>query len=262
MVLKSYFDGGNKADSAQYDALSLAVVSGTKDEWKPFDLEWKKVLKRHKVSYLHTTEAVSRNGIYEGWSICQRDLFMKDCVDVAARHCARATVGTVPGKFGLFPFVISVVLRDFIEYAQINPKASPNAEQACLRQAISVVIEWSEEQAACEECHCIFDRGEPFYGHLVHLLESRKARKDATLLQKISFPIEAISARTPALQLADLYAWCQGHRNAPDQPKWHSKILKTHFRWLWIDGTNVQDIDRASQDVFLTWKLPKRKATK
>ena len=37
MVLKSFFDAGNQADSTQYDVVSLASVSGTSEQWRPFD---------------------------------------------------------------------------------------------------------------------------------------------------------------------------------------------------------------------------------
>jgi len=37
VVLKSYFDAGNKADSREYDVLFLAALSATEDEWGPFE---------------------------------------------------------------------------------------------------------------------------------------------------------------------------------------------------------------------------------
>ena len=37
MLLKTYFDGGNKADSSQYEILSLAAVSGTEEQWQRLD---------------------------------------------------------------------------------------------------------------------------------------------------------------------------------------------------------------------------------
>jgi hypothetical protein len=40
VVLRSYFDAGNQADSREYDVLSLAVASGTLNEWGPFENEW------------------------------------------------------------------------------------------------------------------------------------------------------------------------------------------------------------------------------
>jgi hypothetical protein len=59
MVLKGYFDGGNQADSRQYDRITLATVCGTADQWKTPELEWREVLTAHKADFLHTTNAVS-----------------------------------------------------------------------------------------------------------------------------------------------------------------------------------------------------------
>ncbi len=191
MVLKSFFDGGNQADSRVYDVVSLAVVSGTKEEWLPFERDWRVVLRQHRVDYLHTTDAVSRKGLYEGWNIVQVDRFLRDCARIACRHCARARIGEIPGKFGLFPFVVSIVLKDFAERAKQEPNASKNANEACLRQALGEVLLWSENQAACKECHLFFDQGEPFYGHLCQLLQNKVATRTAYLLNKITHHSES-----------------------------------------------------------------------
>src|SRR5664279_1039477 len=41
VVLKSYFDGGNKADSPEYSHACIAVVSGSEKQWKRFNTDWK-----------------------------------------------------------------------------------------------------------------------------------------------------------------------------------------------------------------------------
>jgi len=58
-LLKSYFDGANKADSTQYKVVTLASISGTKYDWAPFEREWRQTLKRHKAPCLHLTDAIS-----------------------------------------------------------------------------------------------------------------------------------------------------------------------------------------------------------
>ena len=262
MVLRSYFDGGNQADSREYDVVSLAVVSGTKDEWKPFEREWKKVLRKHRANFLHTTDAVSRNGIYEGWGEDQVDSFLTDCSRVARKHCARVTIEDVPGKFGLLPFVVTINLKDFVENATKNKQASQNANEACLRQALGDVLLWSENQAKCEACHFFFDQGEPFYGHLKQLLDSKKAVEDAPLLRKIAHRSESDMRHVPAIQLADLYAWAQGNRNSAWNPDWKRKLLNSHFQWQWIDKTNIHDVNHDHQTAWASWKLPPRARTK
>jgi hypothetical protein len=261
-VLKGYFDGGNKDDSSQYDVLSLACSCGFIDQWKPFETEWKKNLKKHHAKYLHTTDAVARRGIYDGWSERQRDAFLRDCVKIASKHGARAAIGGKPGRFGIYTFVVSIVLKDFVAARKTVPGIPRNANDSCLREAATDILLWSEDQAKCKECHFFFDRGEPFYGHLKHLLESKKARNDAFLLKKITDTTESNMRRVPALQLADLYAWCASHRSASWQPRWQVKLLSSHYRWILLDKTNLHDLALDSIARSQKWRIPRTRDTK
>jgi hypothetical protein len=262
VVLKSYFDAGNQGDSRQYDVLSLTVMSGTHDLWVPFEKDWKRVLKKHKADHLHTTYAVSLKGIYKGWTEVQRDAFLQDCVSVAAKHCARANIGDIPGKYGINCFVVSFDLKDFVEHAETHPNEPQNVNEACLRQALPDVLNWCQDQAACKHCHCFFDQGEPFYGILSQIMQSKKAMRDAWLLEIITHRSESDMRCVPALQLADLYAWCQSHRNSDWQPRWKMKLLRTHFSWQWMDRSNFDNVELGSQAVWRSWNLPKLARTK
>ena len=162
----------------------------------------------------------------------------------------------------LLPFVVTFNLKDFIEASQRLPNSPTNVNESCLRVALTDVLPWANDQASCDQCHFFFDQGEPFYGHLVQLLQSKRAVKDAHFLRKITHCGESNSRLVPALQLADLYAWCQSHRNSSWQPQWQTKLLKTHFRWKWLDKPDLTNVDHADQERFLSWNLPKRAPTK
>lgn len=261
VVLKSYFDGGNQADSSQYDVLSLAAVSGTQDIWEPFEEDWNKMLKDHGAAYLHTTDAIAKKRIYEGWEDEDVDKFLIDCVKVAGAHSARPNIGDMAGRYGLFYFVVSFVLKDFVAFTERDVEVPSNVNEVCLRQALAQILPWSFEQAACEHCHFFFDQGETFYGHLCQLLQRKKARIDATALNRIVHKTESDMRCVPALQLADLYAWGQSHRKSVFK-SWHEELLRTWFLWEWIDQTNLHMVDRIEQATWSSWKLPKRKATK
>lgn len=262
LVLKSYFDAGNKADSQMYDVLSLAVGSGTPNEWGPFENDWGEMLKRHHADYLHTTDAVSRMGHYEGWTEKQVDSFLRDCARIVSKHFIRLTTEYASGQFGLYCFVVSVDLKDFVHYAKDNPDAINNANEGCFRQAITDVLAWSRDYALCDEVHCFFDQGEPFFGFLVNLLQSKKALGDSWLLKKITSRTETVSTTTPALQFADLFAWVQSHKNEPWNPKWKATILSLPYRWQWVDASNLHQVHHAHQAAWKTWKIPNRAPTK
>lgn len=262
MVLKSYFDAGNKADSREYDVLSLAVVSATADEWGPFERDWYEMLRRHHADYLHTTDAVARVNHYEGWSEKEADSFLRDGVRIAIKHFIRLATEYDPGQFGIYCFIVSIVLRDFVELAHRNPEQPKDANEGCFRQAIGDTLKWSADKAACNEVHCVFDQGEPFYGYLVNLLESKRAKNDALLLNMITKSTRADSRREPALQLADLFAWVQSHKHGDWSPKWKKALLRLPIWWEHYDRSNLHDINRAHQAAWETWKIPKRAATK
>ena len=71
MLLKSYFDGGNEANSTQYDRITIATACGTNDQWKSFTEDWKLVLDKNDAPFLHTTDAVSLQKTFskdKGWT--------------------------------------------------------------------------------------------------------------------------------------------------------------------------------------------------
>lgn len=261
VILKSYFDAGNQADSRAYDILSLAVGSGTSKEWAPFERGWAEMLGRHHADYLHTTDAVSRVKHYKGWTEKQADSFLRDCARIIKKHFILLTTEYSVGEFGLYCIVVSIDLKDFVKHAKENPEIE-NANGGCFRQAIGNVLIWAKEFAACDEIYCFFDQGEPFYGFLVHLLQSKQALKDSWLLQRIKSRTETDSRLTPALQFADMFAWVQSHRYDPWNPAWKTTILNLPFRWEWVDASNLNAVNQAHQSAWKTWNVPKRAATK
>jgi hypothetical protein len=262
VVLRSYFDGGNKADSAQYDVVSLAAVSGTKDLWHRFEIDWKKNLRKHKAAFLHVTDAVGRMGIYEGWKEDQRDLFISDCVVIAKKHIARAIKPDRPGNYGLFPCVVSIHLKDFVAHFKANPTHPHNADQTCLRHLLATVIWWAQTKAMCTECAMFFDQGEPFLGHLIQIMQSKKAMKDAPSLAMITSKGDADSKNVPALQLADLYAWCVSHRNSVWRPQWLKDLLSDDYWLEYYDKESLGVVDMEAMQTFDSWNVPKRTPTK
>ena len=262
VILKSYFDGGNQADSREYEVLSLAVTMAPEIYWELFEQDWNDVLGKHRVGCLHTTDAVNRVEMYKGWTEAQRDNFLEDCVEAVARHFIRLATASAPGRFGIYCFVISINLADFVAHYQNNGgTALKNANEGCLRQALHQLLLWSEQQAMCESVDCFFDRGEPFYGYIVNILESKKAVRDARLVLKIKNTIQANSRELPGLQMADLFAWAQSHRNDPWAPKWKVELLALPFQWEWIDKTNLNQVHQANQEAWATWKIPQRART-
>lgn len=270
VVLKSYFDGGGQDDSSQYDTVTLASVSAIQHDWIAFERDWRGILLRYfgdrQLGYLHTTDALTGNDIYAGWGECKTYDFLSDCVNAAVTHLLEPKNPQTgfQGKYGLFGFVITIVLRPFIEHAKSDPSAPQNANEMLLRQSVAQILPWSEYGAnpRCRECHFFFDQGEPYYGHLVQLLESKKAMNDARELKRITGRTEADMRRVSALQLADLLAWSYSHKFDENKPDWHESILASGFQSQWVDETTIRNNLPDSQRKWNSWGLTKRRASR
>lgn|GEM_PF-1590178 len=262
VTLKGYFDGGNKSDSRRYSIVSLAAVSGVPDQWEAFESDWRAMLCTHNVPYLHVTDLLAGQDAYEDRPIKMRLRLLSAAARLAAKHHVVAATPKTSARFGLFCCAISIHLKAFVDFAHANADAPKNADRAMLGYCLSEVIQWAQANAKADECQLFFDQGEPFYGHLQHMLQSKKAKVDATALLLVASTAEANMRRVPALQLADLYAWCVAHRHRPAKPRWQEIVLATHYRWIHIDSSNVQNINRQSLRTAASWGMPNRAPTK
>ncbi|MHB1672795.1 MAG: hypothetical protein ACYCSP_00945 [Acidobacteriaceae bacterium] len=259
MVLKSYFDGANKADSTQYDVVTLASVSGTKYEWRPFEREWRQVLKKHKAPYLHVTDTIAfRDAFKDGWNERRRDAFILDCVRLIGRHIARPISGSDRGRQGLLPHTITIDLKDFIRARKVNPDVPKSANEICVTQAVFDCMKWGLDVLGVEHFHLFFDRNEQFRGHICDRVNNPKVLKKLPFLAKITTIAEVDMRNAPALQFADLLGWCASHKQDV-RTKWHERMLKNSWT-EYIVGYDqlINPIPRAVEFA-KEWKLPRRR---
>jgi hypothetical protein len=153
VVLKSYFDGGNQADSSRYDVISLASISGTPNQWRAFERDWKAVLKTHNAPWLHTTDALTMNDPYtteNGWDKDKVQDFLSGCVGTIENHLVVPNIEdrTKEGKYGMFPHVVSIVLKDFIRARDTNPDMPRAVEELCATQSVATVFARGQAQGA------------------------------------------------------------------------------------------------------------------
>lgn len=263
MILKSYYDGGNQADSRLYDVLTLAGVYGSKDQWIPFESAWKDVLRRHRADYLHTSDAVALQGEFhneKGWDKTKRNAFITACVKVIEDHIALRISKKSAGRLGLGVCTQTVKLKDYIKARSVKPDL-PVVTEICATNALARTLEWGEDIMGANFYHMFFDQGEPYYGHVKDRKDNRKAKKLLPLMGRITSMTEVDMRYTPALQMADLVAWCCSHKQANPRYKWQNRLLSLN----WIDDSF--DYDRLlnpvqqSIDLVKTWKLPRRKPT-
>ena len=158
-LVLTYFDGANKADSTQYDVITLASVSGTKHEWPRFNREWRHVLNKHRATCLHVTDAIAqKNDFRNGWNSRRRDALIMDCVKLIGRHIARPIRYNDPGRLGLYPHSITIKLAEFIKARQDNPDVPSSANEVCATQAVFDCMKWGFDGLGAQNIHLYFDQ--------------------------------------------------------------------------------------------------------
>jgi len=236
VILRSYFDGGNQPDSSLYEVLSLAAVSGTKDQWLAFEADWKIALEHHHAPWLHTTDGVSlKNEPFtpeNGWDKPKRNAFLWECVTVVEKHLLRPSTEHDPGgRPGLLAYVITVVLRDFLRATADNPEVPKDVTALCATQAVWQALVRGEAMGA-HFYYLIFDQNEPFKRHIDARQRNKRAKKHLeSILGRITSVTEADMRDVPALQMADLFAWCYSHKRKEPHHEWQKRILG-HENWV------------------------------
>jgi hypothetical protein len=264
VILKGYFDGGNEANSLRYDYVTLGAFFARPSEWKPFDNAWAALLKRNGTDYLHTTDLMTFNGIYgTGWNETRRDKFLNECAELVYSSIVLPDEEHKPIP-GIVPYTTTIVLKDFKRIQEEIPDGPKDATAGLAVQALAEIITFCQLIRA-DFIHMIFDRNEPYIGHVRDRLNNRKFVKH---IQSQGFDIgrripslsEADSRKLPGLQAADLLSWCitRKERIAHD---WHEKIVKMQRREEWLDYEKLKEPRMESLELVKRLKLPQRRAT-
>ena len=266
MVLKTYFDGANKADLKLYDRVVLATACGTTEQWDAFQEDWIKVLGQHNnVPYLHTTDAAHLQGLFstrKGWDNNSVDDLILDSVRVIRRHVAMPSF--VSGEFmpGLRVVTMTIYLEDYRKTREKNPKMPNSVNEICTSECLGFVFRWGRKIGA-ESYHLYFDQGEDFYGHVRNRRDNERVRKDVQILEKVEVLEEADMRVTPALQLADLFAWCICHNDDPSKRLWHRSLndLPTDPSWesVYMDESYLANPTPGALERTEAWGMPQRR---
>ena len=256
MVLKSYFDGAN-----QPDRIVLATVSGTIKQWKAFDSAWGKTLYKHKASFLHTTDAVSLKKDFsdqKGWTKERVNAFIEDCVQCISKHLAQPPSRSRSHiKPGLRATTLTIHLEDYKDARRTFPKLPVAVTDLCLSESLVFCFKWGRHIGA-RRYQMYFDQGEPFYGHLCDRMNSSRAKRDVPLLNAITHKEETNMKAVPAIQMADLLAWCISH-NENATRLWHRRLNDLPWSSPYLDQKYLSQPIEERLEQSEHWGMPKRK---
>ena len=85
--------------------------------------------------------------------------------------------------------------------------------------------------------------------------------KQVPIIDRVTYIGESDMRKAPALQLADLFAWCVSHKHK-DLYEWQSNLLKVPRLDEWIDYSEAIKPIAGTAELVKTWKLPRRRPTR
>jgi hypothetical protein len=197
LAVKSYFDGSEIPGKT----LTLAAIGADETTWGEMEARWEEVRKtRSNPARIHMTDlmAIPPQGIYEGWSVDQRDYLVDGLLNVLL---------SFRGHPSVFSFTCSIKLADY-ETVRLEKKL-PAPERMCARFVFPHVMRWYIELPRVDlgKMEVYFDRSEKFMRHIEPDWRSKEIRKRHPQWDLVSSIGQAVMEKTPALQMTDVVAW-------------------------------------------------------
>jgi hypothetical protein len=158
---------------------------------------------------------------------------------------------------------MTVVLKDFMRAANDNPDVPKDVTVLCATQSVMQAITRGEVMGA-HFYHLVFDQHEPFMKHIIDRQTNKKARKQlGPIVERITSVIPADMRRVPALQMADLFAWCYSHKNVKPHHVWQKKLL-AHRDWVddWFGYDALVKIKPGVAGLVNSWDLTPTRPTR
>jgi len=268
VVLKSFFDG---AQTANNDRVTLACVCATGEQWNPVEEDWKRVVAENNSTPWHTTNAYALRKEFKqekGWTNEKVNAYASACADALEGSLAQPGRILVPTPLGYLPNIVkaglngltmTIPVQDFRRARDVVEDFPNSVAELCLSETLGFVLRYGK-RLKVDGYMLYFDRNEPFYGHALERWNSKKYRKDVPEVTKVASITEAEMASTPALQIADLFAWCLNHKDNVRRD-WHKRVNDLHWdsyilTYEYLINPTPGALKRTS-----AWGLPKRKKT-
>ena len=195
VALKVYFDGSVEDSKC----VTLACLAADDSTWVDLEQAWESARIRHgNPAYLHMTDLVTRNGIYQGWTELQRDNLidgMLQCWEPFREHPK------------LRSFICTVDLASHGNWKVA--RRLPTPPRLCVRVTFPQILDWylNSETRVLDLMELVFDRNEPFMRHLDADWRSKSIRRRYPMWDCVRSIGSAVAEHTPALQMTDFIAW-------------------------------------------------------
>jgi hypothetical protein len=194
-VIYAYFDDSGKEADPSNRHICMAGYMGSGEDWDDFEQDWRSLLLKHGIGWIHMKELIHFKGEYKelGWDAAKRDAVLFDFIEVIKDS----------------PFVgfgVGVDIEAWALVPEEEKKKSGNAHDFCFQRIMRGVIDRLEVAAPNDLLQVVFDRDQSVANRRFYMF-SRIHQSDprATVyLQAITFANPKLML---GLQAADLLAW-------------------------------------------------------
>jgi hypothetical protein len=150
---------------------------------------------------------------------------------------------------GLLPFKLGETSAPLLRTPELH--AAMHCLQMCGHWADTCHI---------EKLQLIFDKNEPFYGHIHDRWHSKRAKKEEPTWAHVLALSEADSQELPALQAADVIAWAVGQRHEKGiMHDWQGRIVGFVKEAQLYDYKKLKNPDMEALESLDRWRIPRRK---
>jgi hypothetical protein len=204
MVLQGWFDESGKLADSEW--VVFAGLLAKPVSWERFAREWSMRLRREKIPFLHTTDAMNFRGKFTRWDAKRRDQLLVDLAHIVREYVSKLIV--VPVSTAIF---------------RINPIAVQelrNPQYAAFEACMLDLVRWCKVNG--DQLHIICDDEEQLAMGCYRLLNKLRIRH-ADVRKTIAGICFQQEDNFPPLQAADMLSHlarrdAQSGSSRPDEP--------------------------------------------
>jgi hypothetical protein len=265
VAIRCYFDGGNLHETE--GEITLAGIVGNEIQWKNLERRWEKHVEKHRAKFVHTTDAIALQNEFskdKGWCNNRVRHLMSDSVSIILECLAKIPDNpdnpSVDSFQGIMPFTITVRMDDFKRALGTIPDLG-TPEGACAMTCVDLCFQYGVNYLRGRRFNLIFDRGEPFYGHLKDRQNNKASLKIDPIWEKTALT-ELNMRELPGLQVADVFAWATNarHRHGRIEHEWQERLLAKHREDRLLSYERLLKPNLETIDLVKSWRLPRRRS--
>lgn len=261
LMLRAFYDGSGKGEDLKSESLflTLAGIVAYDDLWSDLEGQWRALLQKHQMPYIHMRHLGGLQKCFEGKH--------REVAEFVVSQFVALISHLDPAMFGAYGCTVN--LADF-RRAQAEFPALQKREPAdvCVNWCVGgfderILIDYRYPTEGADQFVIVFDNGEEFEKRISRIYDAVK--EDESLLPandwvaQVATILPLDAKHFPGLQAADVLAWnCNRHYSQGDHDDWFNAAWKN-----WQSEQVYYDYGRIVAEYSTgSWVLPTRAASR